>query len=382
MVHMSPFPLRAIALCGILTFAVLSSDASAQLYPFSSNCVCQPPQMIPVTSYRNVPVTEYHQVKQTVRRPVYETKWEDREVTAYRPVTETKTVEVPTTTYDTVTEYQTVHRNQGYWTTQVSHRYKPTPCQYDPRPNVIGWLNRTAYSLRAPFIPVAIPRRQYVSNVVAQVVPVVRRVPRTEMRKVTYNETKMVAYTTTKKVAVSTVSYIDQERVTSQPVTVMRTVPVGTRLAYAYPSSYGIIPTQTALAPVAAPVRAQRNSSSRTADSKQNKFDNDRSNDGTRRLDQDQGAYVPQRNHQRNFAPAKSSPEKPTSISMAQTNSSRTPTIGRLGGWVVRKRKNSNPTVKVPGASVANNKLGGWVVRKRRASNPAVTTPGISVANK
>ena len=352
---MSPYPLRAISLCGFLTFAVLSSNASAQWYPVSSDCVCQLPQLVPVTSYRTIPVTEYHQVTQTVRRPVYETKWENRVVTSYRPVTETKTVEVPTTTYDTVTEYQTVHRNVGYWTTQVYHRYKPTPCEYDPRPTVFGWLNRTAYSLRAPFIPIAIPRRQYVSNVVTQVVPVTRRVARTEMRQVTYNETKMVAYTTSIKVPVRTVRYIDQEIVSTQPVTVMRTVPVGTRLTYAYPS-YGIIPTQTVLAPMTAPASAQKSSPTRSANSQQNKFGSGRTNDETNRLERNQGAYVPQQNHQQNFVPAKSTPEKPSSVSTAQADSSRTPTIGRLGGWVVREMKSSNPALIAPGISVANNK--------------------------
>ena len=351
---MSPYPLRAIALCGILTFTVLSSSASAQLFPLFSNCYCQPRQMMPVTRYRTVPVTECQQVKQIVRRPVYETKWEDREVTAYRPVTETRTVAVPTTVYDTVTEYQTVHRNAGYWTTQIQHRYKPTPCQYDPRPNIFGWLNRTAYSLRAPFIPTAIPRRRYVSNVVTQVVPVVKRVARTEMRKVTYNETKMVAYKTTQKVAVRTVRYVDQEIVTSQPVTVMRTVPVGTRLTYAYPS-YGFIPTQTALAPVAAPVSAQRNSSSRSANSQENRFGSDRSNGKTNGFNLEQGAYAPQQTQQK-FVAAKSSPEKPTSVLTVKTDSSRTPGIGRLGGWVVRDSRPSVHELAVPGISVANIK--------------------------
>jgi hypothetical protein len=354
MVHMSPYPLRAIFLCGILTFTVLSGNASAQLFPFSFNCACRPPQMLPVTSYRTVPVTEYQQVRQTVRRPVYETKWEDREVTAYRPVTETKTVEVPTTVYDTLTEYQTVQRNAGYWTTQIQHRYKPTPCQYDPRPNVFGWLNRTAYSLRAPFIPTAIPRRQYVSNVVAQVVPVVKRVARTEMRKVTFSETKMVAYKTTQKVAVRTVRYVDQEIVSSQPVTVMRTGPTGTRMTYAYPS-YSILPTQTAWAPVATPVSAQGSSSSRSANSQQNKFGSDRSNGNTNQFNQEKGAYTPQPK-QKKFVAVKSSPERPSSVSIVKTDSSRTPSTGRLGGWVIRDSRPSVPELTAPGISFANNK--------------------------
>jgi hypothetical protein len=198
--------------------------------------------------YQTVPVTEYRQVKQTVQRPVVETKYVDRQFTEYRPVTETKTVNVPTVSYQNVTEYRTAQRDCGRWTTQYHQTPRCSPCEYDNRADLMGWLNRTGYSLRMAFTPRFTTSRHYVPNVVAYSVPVTRQVAIRGTRQVAYNVTRLVPQTTTRKVAVNTVRYVSQEVTAMQPVTVMRTVPIGSRVAYVPFTTSGS--TQTALQPI------------------------------------------------------------------------------------------------------------------------------------
>lgn len=251
---------------GCAVVLALTSSATAQYYGGSGYDACCNPcvQVQPVAQscYQTVPVTEYRQVKQVVQRPKVETQYVDRQVTEYRPVTEQKTAEIPTVTYTPVTEYQTVTRDMGYWTTHQVCNQRVAPCQYDPRPGLLGWFNRTGYAFRQSFTPRVRTVRQYVPRVVAQQVPVTRQVAQHGTRQVTYNVTRMVAHTTTKKVAVNTVRYVAEEITTSQPVTVMRTVPIGTSVAYIN-TPYGVA---TALGPSPDPVSASRTADSRTYD--------------------------------------------------------------------------------------------------------------------
>ena len=258
---MSRPTLCAGSLAGTLLMCI--STANAQ-WVSNNPCACYAPVARPC--YRTVPVTEYREVRQTVQKPIYETKYVTQNVTAYKPVTETRTASVPTVRYHNVTQCRTVYRNCGYWRTRYECRNLPSPCQYDPRPDLFGWLNRTAYSIRATFTPRVIARREYVPRVVAEQIPYTRTVAHHGTRQVSYQVTRMVPYTTTRKVAVNTVRYVTQQVVTRRPVTVWRTVPIGTTIAYA-----PITNTRTVLQPTPDPVSRRR-----SADSTDSKF-NDKS---------------------------------------------------------------------------------------------------------
>ena len=194
--------------------------------------VCQT-AMVVQPCYQTVPVTEYQEIKQTVMRPKVETAYIDQPVTEYRPITETRTVEQPYTTYQPVCEQQTVMRDRGYYTTTCTPNCRQSPCQYDCRPGLLGWMNRTGYEMRSAFTPRYTVQRNYVPNMVAETVPVTRYVAQQQSRQVSYNVTRMEAYQTTRKVAVNTTSYVAEEVTAMRPVTTYRTVPVGTTVAYA-----------------------------------------------------------------------------------------------------------------------------------------------------
>ncbi len=209
---------------------------------------CPVVQAIPETVYRDVPVTAYREVKKTVKRPVVRTVYEDREVTAYRQVMEPRTVEVPSVTYQSVQECQPVTVNRSYWQTVYQPVHKVTPCQYDGRPSMAGWFNRTAYTMRMSLTPNTIRRRQFVPNMVVYNQPVMRTVAVPTTREVTYNVATTVPYVTTHKVAKQIVEYEDREVTAYEPYTTTRTVAVGTRTRYAMIDSMGG-GTATALAP-------------------------------------------------------------------------------------------------------------------------------------
>ncbi len=114
------------------------------------------------TCYQTVPVTTFNREKQTVEVPYYQTEYEDREYTVLRPVTRQREVEVQTVSYQNVTEYRTVNRDMGTLGHSVQPHCSLHPCQVDPRPGVIGWLNRTGYSLQTAFMPSYTTSRQYV----------------------------------------------------------------------------------------------------------------------------------------------------------------------------------------------------------------------------
>lgn len=243
-----------------------TSVASAQWYPAANPCSCAQP--VTQTCYQTVPVTEYREVRQTVRRPVIETQYVERPVTEYRPVVETRTATVPTVQYQEVTECQTQYRDRGQWITRYQPIPRMSPCEYDDRPGIVGAVNRAGYSIRTAFTPPYRTTREYHPNVVAQAVPVTRRVAIQGSRQVTYNVTRYVPQTTTRKMAVNTVRYVDEEVVAMQPVTVMKTLPIGTRTAYAYTPYYPST-SQLAIQPSPDPVSAARASEppKRTADS-------------------------------------------------------------------------------------------------------------------
>ena len=150
-------PIRcALSIAAGAAMVASASTASAQWFS-SSSCGCAQPvvqtqcmQRVPITQQvmQKVAVTEYQQVKHKVRRPVTDVEYIEQPVTTYRPVVETRTRDVPVTTYQNVTECQTVQRDLGGWQTSYQRVNKVTPCEYDRRPNLLGWWNRTAYSIR------------------------------------------------------------------------------------------------------------------------------------------------------------------------------------------------------------------------------------------
>lgn len=236
-----------IAFCAATVLAVLGTGSTARGQWFDPRCceapvcpqVCQacapPPVMVQQQCYQTIPVTEYKEVRQTVQRPVIETAYVDQPVTEYRQVMETKVAQVPTCQYQTVTEYRQVQRDLGCWTTQYQCNPRLQPCQYDARPNLFGFLNRTGYQMRMAFTPPMTATRTWKPNVVVTQVPVQRQVAIRGTQQVNYQVARMVPYTTTRKVAVNTVKMVNQEVVMKQPVTVYKTVPAGTATVLANP---------------------------------------------------------------------------------------------------------------------------------------------------
>ena len=356
--------IRSIPVVGITLFSLAAGTAQAQWRPFNNCNSCAPPPVIqsccpqpvvrcpiPVTqtTYRQVPVTEYRPVNQTVMRPVTETKYVDQQVTAYRQVLEPKTVEVPYTSYRNVTECRQVQKDMGRWVSQRKCIPRTTPCNYDNRPNMMGWMNRTGYSMRMAFTPQYRTTRHYVPKVVTQNVPVTRQVAVNQTRRVTYNVARMVPYTTTRKVAVNSTRYVKTTVTAMKPVTVMRSIPT-TRTAYVYPSNGGFSGTATALLPTpepytsaGAPVPIRR----RSALNKKNhddtfeenrtgeKYERDPASDPRRSSLEDDSSFrrssyeVPQESTPA-FAPTRRAGYKP------EASSSKLPSVVRASGWTRR----------------------------------------------
>ncbi len=208
---------------------------------------CTPIQPIAQTCYQTVPVTTYQREEQTVKVPFYKTAYREQEVTVMRPVTQQRMVEVPTVSYQNVTEYRTVNRDMGRWVTQYQPVQKCAPCQVDPRPGLIGWMNRTGYSFRSAFTPNYTRSRQYVPQMMACSVPYTRQVAIHGVRQVAVAETKMVAETKRVSVPVQELAFREETVTVMRPQTAYRTVPIGTSMAYGY-GGYGM--TSTAMAPI------------------------------------------------------------------------------------------------------------------------------------
>ena len=261
--------------CGIAPAAAISNPCGCT--PVAYAPICAPAmvaQPVTETVMRQVPVTEFRQVRQTVRKPITRTTYVDQPVTEYQQVCEPKTVNVPTVAYQDITECHTVQRNCGQWVTKWHCNQKIAPCQYDNRPGVVGEMNRLGFAMRQALIPSQYATREYQSQVVAQQVPTTRRVAVHGTKQVTYNVSRTVAMQTTRKVAVNTVDYVDEEVVVMQPVTVVKSIPT-TRTTYRLVpagSALALAPaiTNTALMPTPDPVNAQavpkKQSASRDAD--------------------------------------------------------------------------------------------------------------------
>lgn len=346
--------------------AVLTSASAASAQWFSSpgcGCATQPvARPVAQTCYQQVPVTQYQQVKHKVRRPVTQVEYVDQPVTTYRPVVETKTVDVPVTTYQNVTEYQTRTTQTGSWQTNYHCRQKLTPCQYDPSPSPLGWLNRSAYRIRSAFTPKVVATRQFVPRTCTAQVPVTRRVAVQSVRQQTYKVTKYVPEQTTRRVAVNKVRWVEEEVVAMKPITIMQTVPV-TKTAYGFggyaPASrtawgwnsyapttqtaygwntIGAPATTISLAPTPDPVSAAKPATTRAAS---------RQADDINRAHDDRGEV---NSIERNQEPVRRSAVENPGRGLGQRSmfepvrprSNRAAGIARVGGW-----KASTPTAEV-----------------------------------
>ncbi|HAP07809.1 MAG TPA: hypothetical protein DCR20_08265 [Planctomycetaceae bacterium] len=246
------------AALGFLLCGLHSTPVNAQL--FGNPCACGPAQnawavqSAAATCYQTVPVTTYVQEKQTVDVATWQTVMENREVTTYRPETVSRTVEVPTVSYQNVVEHQTVNRDMGRWITRYHPVSRYSPCQIDPRPGVVGWLNRTGYSMRTAFMPSYTTSREYVPNVMAFSVPVTRQVAVRSTQRMTYQETRLVRKVEMEKVPVQKLVYKPEQRTVMRPETTWRTVPIGTAMAMSpwggVQTVYGVpVQTRTAAGP-------------------------------------------------------------------------------------------------------------------------------------
>lgn len=293
--------------------------------------------------FQQVAVTEYQRVKHTVRHPITEVEYVDQPVTTYRPVVETRSVDVPVTSYQTVSEYKTETRNAGYWKTNYYNRNKVSPCQYDPRRSIAGWLNRTTYRMRSSFTPNVVATRQYVPQTIARQVPVTRRIPITTVQKRTYQVTKYVPETTTRKVAVNKVRWVDQEVVALKPVTVMKTVPTtrtawtwspygtasygGTAISYAQPAS--TIALKPEVDPITSSKRTRVSTRTKEEDAAAADDRGDINRVDTSHIQRTKLQPIPQ--HRRNVP--KTSAVKKSLFVGVPARGARTAGLARVGGW-------------------------------------------------
>ncbi|MFM7919098.1 MAG: hypothetical protein ACKPJJ_02665, partial [Planctomycetaceae bacterium] len=208
---------------------------------------------------------------QTVDVATWETVYENREVTTLRPETVARTVEVPVVSYQNVVEYQTVNRDMGRWITRYHPVARCSPCQIDPRPGVVGWLNRTGYSMRTAFMPSYTTSREYMPNVMAFSVPVTRQVAVRGTQRMTVQETRLVRDVRNERVPVQKLVYKPQQRTVMRPETTWRTVPIGTAVAMSpwggVQTVYGVpVQSRTAASPTPDPAFNRRAASDDPAD--------------------------------------------------------------------------------------------------------------------
>jgi len=355
---------QLLVITGALAMSLHTQDVKAQFYNqnygynYGAGDVCNPcaqqAAMIPVQQvcYQRVPVTTYVQEKRTVQVPEVKTAWVDETYTAYRPQTEQRTAEVPYVTYQNVTECRQVCQDKSYWRSRVEPVCKVSPCQYDPRPNFMGWMNRTAYSLRSAMTPNQRIRREYVPNKVVQNVPYTRQVAVRSTRQVTYNVTTMVPYQATRKVAKHTTQMVDREITVSTPRTVYQTIPSGTTTAWvpnyggATATAFGAAPTRAADA--GSPTRSAQNPEKIKSRSEKDPF-------GSNKINQN---YNPAPGNNNGFDPVKKRTKSGSSDGLASAgkfNSKpgvakrRAPSITRVGRWVPRRAARPNTSeLKIP----------------------------------
>lgn len=354
------------SLWSAVALVLSGGSASAQWVASSNPCGCaqsaqaiQPVQTAqavqPVVQhcYQTVPVTEYQQVRQMVKKPVVETRYVETPVTTYRPVTETRMAEIPTVAYQDVTECQVMQRDASYYVNRYEPNFKLSPCQYDSRPGLAGWFNRTSYGLRSAFVPDYNIRREYVPNMVTQAVPVTRKVAIQGTRQVAYNVTTMVPEQTTRKVAVNTMRYVDEEVVALQPVTTMKTVQVGTRMALAPlgvgpMTVFGGLPTRTVLAPTPDPVSAKAADPKRSA-AASSKYDENAPEEFKRSAEEETPIPAKRTSLERQPGPVMIQPtvrKKSLEPSMAEAKEYSPPSVVRMHRWVARTsvKQNAEPS--------------------------------------
>jgi len=286
-------------------------------------------QPVSVPCYQQVPVTEYQPVREKVTRPVCRTEIIDEPVTAYRPVEEIKTAQVPYCVYQPVTEYIPQTRDCGSWQTYCQCIPRMSPCQYDPSPGIAGWMNRTGYAMRMAFTPTVTYPRRYVPNYVTTMIPVTRQVAQRGVREVAYKCTRLEAYRTVRKVAMNRVDYETAEVVVHRPITVMRTVPVGTSVAwvpFGSPTATALLPGGLTPDPISREARAiERAKEKGFREGKKYEKDKEREElrEGALPLREDHTEVIPQR--------------KPASNSTAQLRiPSSVPTVVQANGWTAR----------------------------------------------
>lgn len=333
--------LGIVALWGMSWLSVCLPQANAQSLfdPFGSCCpqVCCPPPPVCVPQYTQVPVTEMREVKQTVMKPVQETKYVDQQVTTMVPVQEVRTVQIPTVSYQTVTENHTRMRDCGRWMTSYQCRPKMSPCQYDNRPGLFGWLNRSAYQTRMAFTPNMIAQRQYVPNMVAESIPVSRQVAVRGVQEQQVTVMRMEPRTETRKVAVTETRYVAEVQTIKQPVTVMKTVP--TAMAYGWNGS-----SATALVPTPLSEKIPRKTAENMGGS--DDFEAERSKTATKPEDNRSGS-IPRP------APIDDENIEPTSLEdnaepvVKIEKPVATPSAVHVGKWVASKRGASTQTTDV-----------------------------------
>jgi hypothetical protein len=302
-------------------------------------------QPVSVPCYQTVPVTEYQACRQTVTKPVLKTDYIEQPCTEYRPITETRTCQIPTCTYQPVTEYIPQTRDCGCWRSYCQCNPRMCPCDYDSRPGLVGWLNRTGYSIRSSMTPPVTYRRQWVPNYITTMVPVTRMVAQHSVREQSYQVTRLEPHHTRRRVAVNRVEYETAEIVTQRPVTVMKTVPIGTSVAWV-PFGTGA-PTATASRLTPTPDRfsdrrldkyEERKSDKERYERRQESNEKFEKADPTR-LDPRSGMVIPQRRER-----IQTTGERVTA---------RIPSAAPVSGWVARRSSVLDGRLDASGVAVA-----------------------------
>ena len=315
---------------------------------YSNPCGCAPAmvaQPVTETVMQQVPVTEYRQVRQTVRKPVMQTAYVDQPCTEYRQVVEQKTVSVPTCSYQNVTECQTVQRNCGQWVTKWHCKQKISPCAYDNRPGLMGEMNRMGFATRQAFTPTQYATREYVNQTVAQQVPVTRRVAIQGTKQVTYNVPRTVAVQTTRKVAVNSMTYVNEEVVVMQPVTVVKSIPT-TR------TSYRLVPAGSTLALAPAATDTALRPAPETELPKTKAATRNSENSSTNKPSEGSRSAIDESDDAR---PSRATNE-PESTSTVRFVAAKAPGAARVSGWrPTRIATAEKMTLSKPTISIAEN---------------------------
>lgn len=370
----SPPPMLSQASCNSCSAAPVYQSAFAETCGQPIACTIEQPvqmrQMVqavrvepmqPVVHpvYDTVQVTEYQPIRQKVQKPIVEVKWVDQAVTEMRPVTQQRVVNVPTVDYQSVTEYKKVQKQVGYWVTKNESTGKIAPCQYDNRPGMVGWMNRTGYAMRTAMTPQTKTTRQFVPQTMTCTVPCTKKVAVQGMKQVTYNVTSMVPQQTTRKVAVNTVRYVEEEVTAMKAVTVAKTMQVGTRISYV-PAGSAASAGATALSPTPDNRASAKNADGtpkRTADGgKIDEFSpglepNDFNNrNGVNPKKISYPTPIEEQSHDHGHMTNKSS--VPARESVPARTSLSSPSVVRVSQWVARTPRSSEaPSLTPPGKS-------------------------------